>query len=228
MSIFEKIFILVLLNNIEASKRKLVLTRGFLLMVFGFGVLGLSIPQTRPYFLLATPFTLLLAAILLFSYHIKWTKGDVIFLVLVYLAGFTLEALGVYTGAIFGPYTYGNTLGYQVFNVPLVIGLNWTTLIYCIVNIVNRTGWKSYSVAALGAAFMVAIDLLIEPVAIALDFWNWEGGVIPLQNYVAWFVFSYVVIFLANITKRNWDNPLATPFFLIQVIFFLLLQPLAQ
>jgi uncharacterized membrane protein len=39
----------------------------------------------------------------------------------------------------------------------------------------------------MAALLMVALDVLIEPVAVALDFWQWENAVIPIQNFVMWF-----------------------------------------
>ena len=44
--------------------------------------------------------------------------------------------------------------------------------------------WK----VALGAIYMVLLDVLIEPFAVYYGLWVWEGRVLPsLANYVAWF-----------------------------------------
>ena len=32
---------------------------------------------------------------------------------------------------MFGDYSYGKVLGYQVNNVPVIIGINWFLIIYC-------------------------------------------------------------------------------------------------
>ena len=39
------------------------------------------------------------------------------------------EAIGVNTGLLFGTYEYGANLGFKIFGVPLIIGVNWTVLI---------------------------------------------------------------------------------------------------
>ena len=39
---------------------------------------------------------------------------------------------------------------------------------------------------------MTAFDILMEPAAMALNYWNWENGVVPFQNYLAWFVLSFI------------------------------------
>ena len=45
---------------------------------------------------------------------------------------FALEVVGAATGLIFGPYTYGRTLGPQLFGVPLLIAFNWLIVILAI------------------------------------------------------------------------------------------------
>ena len=42
--------------------------------------------------------------------------------VIVFLIGFIAEQIGVHTGYIFGNYSYGNSLGFRVYQVPLIIG----------------------------------------------------------------------------------------------------------
>ena len=37
---------------------------------------------------------------------------------------------------------------------------------------------------------MLGVDLIMEPVAIANQFWSWEGGDVPLYNYVCWFLIA--------------------------------------
>ena len=45
-----------------------------------------------------------------------------------FLTGMITEILGVQLGWIFGDYQYGEALGYKLFGVPLLIGVNWTLL----------------------------------------------------------------------------------------------------
>ena len=59
-------------------------------------------------------------------------------------------------------------------------------------------------------------------VAMRLGFWNWEGGNIPLQNYIGWAILSFLIFlqpFLSSFQRRN---RVAAVAFLIQALFFLL------
>jgi putative membrane protein len=71
---------------------------------------------------------------------------------------------------------------------------------------------------------MVSYDLLLEPVAIKLDFWNWQGGAIPLQNYVAWYVISVVFLSLLSLSAYTSENKVSNILLGSQFSFFLILN----
>ena len=81
-----------------------------------------------------------------------------------------------------------------------------------------------YFRALIGAALMVVYDFALEPAAIDMDMWNW-GGPVPMQNYIAWFIISFVLIWFADKTEMvNRKNKIAAPLFFIQLLFFILLN----
>ncbi|MFN4146699.1 MAG: carotenoid biosynthesis protein [Runella sp.] len=184
------------------------------------GFIGLQLPTSRPFFQTLVPFHLLSTALVLLLYHQDWNKSSVFFCVLAYVIGFGIEVLGVHTGLIFGHYQYGNTLGTKWLDVPLVIGLNWLVLIYAAGMVV--ASWRSslWTKIALGAAVVVGLDFLIEPVAMRLDFWNWQGEVIPFQNYVAWYLISAFLLYCFYQYNFYKKNRLAGLLLLCQALFF--------
>ena len=54
----------------------------------------------------------------------------------------------------------------------------------------------------------------------ALDFWQWPGGVVPLQNYIAWFLISFALLILFQYLRFDKRNPVAAPVLALQVLFF--------
>jgi uncharacterized membrane protein len=177
----------------EIQKNRLKFFKGVISAFYIFGIIGLSIPMVSPYFQMATPFTLILSLGILLLFHQGWNKSFGIFAVSAMVLGFASEVMGIHTGFPFGNYQYGETLGLQLFEVPLVIGVNWLLLVYLTGNLFSSRIKNDWLAAGLAAALMVAIDVIIEPVAINLDFWTWEGDVIPLSNYMGWFGVSYVI-----------------------------------
>ena len=200
------------------------------------GTIGLIIPYTQPYFKLLSPLNLWVSLILLLLFHQDFNRKFIIISGIIFLAGFLVEVLGVHTGLIFGKYWYGQTLGTQFFNVPVVIGANWLLLIYCscIVtqnitvhlkksfpnkSILTSTFFKAF----LAAGLMVSLDLLIEPVAIQLDFWHWQNEQIPLQNFQAWFFIAFALAYIFSKGNFLKTNLLAPLLFLLQFLFFIFL-----
>jgi putative membrane protein len=184
------------------------------------GLLGLQIPALREFFLPLVPFNLIASAVLLFIFHTQWSLPFVIFCAITFMVGFWVEVVGVHTGLIFGNYQYGATLGSQWLGVPLLIGVNWLTLIYCTGIISSQLKGSWWLQAALGAVLMVGLDILIEPIAIKLDFWQWDGK-IPLQNYLAWFAISFLLLSLFHRLRFSKQNKMAVYLYLIQMLFFL-------
>lgn len=185
------------------------------------GAIGLALPQSRDFFQFLTPFNLLATAAIVFHFEEKKEFNYILFLVVTFLAGFFVEVAGVKTGAIFGAYQYGETLGFQWLEVPLAIGLNWAVLIYATGMFSDQFKLPPVVKALIGALLMVVLDLLIEPVAIKLDFWTWQAETIPLQNYMAWFAVSVILQLLYQFLPFSKNNSLAIRLLYIQGLFFL-------
>lgn len=196
----------------------------YLLIFYAVGIAGIVIPQTHELFRSLVPLTLLMNVFLLFIYHGRITPGFAWKAAVLFLAGILVEVAGVHTGWIFGSYEYGPTLGPRILHTPLLIGVNWIMLVYISLAISSRYLDKSFSRAVIGAALMVVYDFSLEPAAIRLSMWDWGGGV-PMQNYIAWFIVSFVFILFADRTGWvNKENKIALPLFFIQILFFIVLD----
>ncbi len=190
----------------------------------------------------STPINLLLSFAL-----IVWTQQNkgwhfYLFILLTCFAGFIAEAIGVNTGYLFGDYKYGNVLGIKFHSVPVLIGINWCIVIYSCGIVVHTfmlrimaklavenkepPGFmKLFSSITDSATLAVALDWLMEPVAVKLGFWTWGGdGTIPVYNYLCWFVISMLLMALFHLLPFSKKNNFAVNLFLIQAMFFLLLR----
>jgi putative membrane protein len=172
-----------------------------------------------------TPFTLLLTGgvTLLFS-SFKGNSKLILWSLIVYIVTFSLEVMGVKTGYVFGSYTYGNVLGFKLLDVPLIIGFNWVIIILGAIGIASRIHKSFFQIALLTGTFAVLFDIMLEPVAIKLDYWNWNKGYIPLQNYYAWFGIAFFASLFGSKLKLDLEDSLFIYYFLIQFTFFILLS----
>jgi putative membrane protein len=207
---------------------KQFLALAVLLILYTVGMVGTLAYGTD--ILSLTPVNLLVTAFITGLFHRQVDGRFVAYISIVFVAGFIIEAVGVATGSIFGWYFYGNNMGVKLFDTPIVIGLNWLVLSYCssvwISNLANRLGSLNTAAgkALLATLVMVSIDVLIEQVAPLCDFWYWKNQVVPLQNYTAWFAFSFAFNYLFQRLEIDIQNPLAKWLLALQVVFFTVLN----
>jgi putative membrane protein len=159
-----------------------------------------------------------------------------------FLIGIGVEIIGVNTSILFGNYYYGDVLGPQVNKVPLIIGINWFIIIYCcgiavhtillkvisgmpLSAITTPQTLKALSIIIDGATLAVFFDWLLEPVAVKLNYWRWNGdGSIPFYNYICWFIISILLLAVFHFLKFEKRNKFAVNLLLIQLMFFLILR----
>lgn len=195
----------------------------FIIIFYGVGILGLSLPATREFFISLIPLTILMSNILLIIYHIPKQIKYLLVFSFVLIAGFMVEALGVNTGYIFGEYSYTDVLGWQLFKTPLIIGFNWAMLIYMVWTIMIDWKISSWIKVSLASMLMVLYDIVLEPFAIVYRMWTWPEAHPPFQNYAAWFFVSFLFFVMVWKSKVEMKNALAKPLFLIQLSFFTIL-----
>jgi uncharacterized membrane protein len=207
-------------STISPAFRYYPVIKTILILAYLAGMIGLQIPSLATYFQPITPVTLVLSLVVLLAYHTDWRPSFYYYIALAILVGYFIELLGVKTGVIFGEYAYGQGLGAKLWDVPLVIGLNWLMLSYCCGSVCAQFSIPTFAKIIAAATLMVVLDLFIEPVAVQLDFWTWFGRPIPLQNYVAWWLVSAVLFVAWFYFPFNKANRLAKWLLLAQFGFF--------
>jgi len=199
------------------------------------GLIGMY-SEARPWFVSSTPITLLLMTILIILNEKKTERKFVLFFGLCFLVGFMCEVIGTNTGLLFGNYKYGEAMGLKVFGVPILIGVQWFVTVFSIGNVVlfgykkikgndDRSLLINSALVIIGAALTTLFDFILEPAAISLTYWEWyPTGVVPMFNYVCWFVISGLLLIPFYFTKTISSNVnyFAAILILIQTIFFLL------
>ena len=185
------------------------------------GIIGILYGNSE-WFISATPLNLSLNFALLLI-NCKGHKWFFPMVVLGFLTGMITEILGVQWGWIFGDYQYGEALGYKIFGVPLLIGINWSLLTIITAAIAQQFYQNIFMRIIIGVGLMIFLDLLIEPIAPELDFWVFDGGEAPLQNYIGWAavaLFLQAVFHYFKISIVGWFQH---QLYLLQIIFFTLL-----
>ncbi|MFX0025586.1 MAG: carotenoid biosynthesis protein [Candidatus Hermodarchaeota archaeon] len=209
---------------------------------FTVGIVGHYLDYTYPLMVVLTPYVILVSGIWAIYKCLK-KKYVVLWIIIAYIVTISLEVLGVSLGLVFGPYYYGNVLGPKLFDVPVIIGLNW---VFIILSLVLFSEWlvnqlfkyfnitiKALLTAIFTAFFATLFDYLMEPAAVGLNYWTWtltsDPLNVPIQNYFAWFLISFFfALSLLSVPKSNRitleESPHSPWFVLIQVIFFIAIR----
>ncbi len=196
-----------------------------LYIIFFAGLLGHITTSLRPLMMTLTPYMLFFTGILILGFTVR--RGELkllLWCLIIYILTFILEAAGVRTGIIFGSYSYGDTLGFQFLGVPLIIGFNWVIVILGAVTIAEQIDKNIFLTALFTGTLSVLFDIMMEPVAIKLNYWEWNSGIIPVSNYYAWFGISFFASLLYDFFKIKSNEKLPQVYFTIQFIFFILLS----
>ena len=167
----------------------------------------------------ASPLFLLLAGLIVF---ISTDRRDWRKLMMAGFIGLVAEALGVQFGFLFSPYQYTGVLQPQLLGAPLVMACAWFVLIAYIRQMVQGTGLPRWIEITLSAAWMTAIDLVIDPLAAGeLGYWRWQqAGIyygVPAHNFAGWFIVS-LVIFMS--VRKDWQPNQAAKYVGLSIVIF--------
>jgi putative membrane protein len=196
----------------------------FVLLFYTIGLVGFILPFSREIFSAITPFAMLLGIYLLAVYHTDYNRKTTIAFSIVFLLGFSVEAIGVNTGLVFGRYAYLDAMGIKLWGTPLIIGLNWLFLTYTAISILDDTKLPPWMVYFLAPLLMVAYDFFLEKSAPVLDMWQWDGNTVPFQNYAAWYAIGFLCVAILKMFGVNTQNILSKLLYFVQFLFFVILS----
>jgi hypothetical protein len=121
-------------------------------------------------------------------------------------------------------YSYG-PFAVMVFDVPLVIGLAWGSMIYTARLFSEATNLPEWARPLLDALLVLNIDLSMDAIAIRLGMWNWGHGLqfqyfgVPYANFWAWFwvVFCFSAGLRLFVSRWGWIGRWLAPFIALGV-----------
>lgn len=208
------------------ARDRSVLLSALLAIFFTVGTVGILLPGSRESFLALTPFHLTLINVLLLLAEKKpnWRLG--LFWAIGFLFGMAIEIYGVSCNCLFGAYHYSGQIGWRIMGVPYTIGLNWLGLSYAVFSLLRRRPW--YWALPLGTVLITLLDVLMEPVAVLFNYWQWETASPPLQNYLVWAAAIALLGGIFRLLKAPSQNSLAAEYLGWQFIFFGAMQFLSN
>ena len=192
----------------------------FIIWLFNIsGILGI-LSTYSDWFLKLTPINLSMYVILILWNIDDFSKKVLVAFSIPFVIGFLTEFLGVNFGLIFGSYSYGDNLGLKIAGVPLMICLNWAVLTIITADLTSILHNNTVVQSLLGGFIMMLLDIIIEVSAPRFDFWEFENSIIPIKNYIAWFVIGSIAHYLYRQTNIKTNKKLSIHIFVAITIFF--------
>lgn len=190
------------------------------------GIVWHLIPATKEIVLPLTSYGLYVFSILLLFIERKnFSLISILWFVFIVVTTFFIEVLGVKTGNIFGEYNYSNVLGIKLLQVPIIIALNWGFVLLGIYSLVINTKISSNVLKVVLISILTVIfDIMLEPIAIKLNYWNWHASSVPLQNYLAWYLIAFCFSTIGVVFKISIKTKLISHYIYAQAIFFTILN----
>ncbi|NNE98826.1 MAG: isopentenyl-diphosphate Delta-isomerase [Pyrinomonadaceae bacterium] len=109
----------------------------------------------------------------------------------------TIETVAISTGFPYGHFSYSEMLGYRLFGkTPWTVMLAWTPLILAAFVIAEKLLSSLWLKIVAIALLLTAFDLVLDPGAVKLGFWEFSDGgwyyAVPWSNFAGW-VFSGLI-----------------------------------
>jgi putative membrane protein len=155
------------------------------------------------------------------GYLLGWRRA-LVFFGMAFCLSWVAESLSIATG-LAGPYHYTAAMGPRLGQVPWVVPLGWSAMIYnshLIANLMaegrpfsrHRQGVWLVGLALLTALIMTAWDLTLDPyMVIKGHAWVWEQGGpyfgIPTANYLSWLETGFLIGLALRLVEPNLPWP---------------------
>lgn len=137
-----------------------------------------------------------------------------------------IETSAIYTGFPYGHFGYSELLGAKLFGVtPWTVFLAWTPLIFGAYAVARKLSNIAYARIVLTAVAATSFDLVLDPGAVRLGFWQYAGSGgfygVPLSNFAGWLVTGAVAAFVIELFLRRAKPLLPVPVQIVSSAFLI-------
>ncbi len=173
------------------NKKPLIIFAVFVFLATGaFFMVNVPLPEWSHY---VSGVNVLLFALPSFWAVRRWLGlRDALVLAVVFaVVSLAIEVSAIATGFPYGHFGYSDLLGFRLFGaVPWTVAFAWTPLVLTAYAAAALTGKNLFIRFILTLSFLIAFDLVLDPGAVRLGFWQYNSGGgfygVPLSNFAGW------------------------------------------
>ncbi len=114
-------------------------------------------------------------------------------------------------------------LGFTFLGVPFIMGISGWISVYMGIHMVKKLKMNRLKKAIIGAAILVLLAWLAEPVGIKLGLWKYNGNFNPL-NLLPVFIVNFLAIYFSRLIRFKKKNAIVVYVYMIFILFFIALN----
>ena len=154
-------------------------------------------------------------------------RDAIILFVVLGILALAIETLAIITGFPYGHFGYSDLLGHRLFGItPWTVAFAWTPLVLAAYAVAARTMQNPAARVAAVALLLLVFDLVLDPGAVKMGFWRYEGGGsyygVPGSNFLGWLFSGLIGATVLEIFIYLRKPLLPVPAQLISSCFFIL------
>jgi putative membrane protein len=199
----------------------------FILIVYSLYLILTLLPFSREITINLSEFFYFVINVVVFSFIVKNNKKKLtalfLFIILALFGIYLLQIARLNNNEIFGSFWFGGALGHKITEVPFIASIFWTIAIFSSLSLSSKIVKAGILRIFLSSLFIVIFDFFLEPVAMKLNYWQWENKAVPVSNYIVWFITSTILAGTIMALKIEPRSQVSRSFFLIQTVFFIFL-----
>jgi bisanhydrobacterioruberin hydratase len=170
----------------------------------------------------------IIISLVIFSFIVKNNKKRLtavfLFAIPAFFGIFLLQVVSVNNNEFFGSFSFGGAFAHKVAGVPFIISFFWLIIIFSALSLACKITVNNILRIVISSSFVVIFDFFLEPIAMKLDYWQWEKRAVPISNYFVWFSVSLILSITIILIKIEPRSQVSRSFFLIQIAFLVLLN----
>ncbi len=173
------------------NKKPLIIFAVFVLLATSaFFMVNVRLPEWSHYI---SGINVVLFALPLFWALRRWLgmRDAIVLIALFAVLSMAIEISAIATGFPYGHFGYSELLGFRVFgSVPWTVAFAWTPLVFTAYAAAVLIGRSFVLRLVLTVSFLIAFDLVLDPGAVRLGFWQYNSGGgfygVPVSNFAGW------------------------------------------
>ncbi|MGC9516857.1 MAG: bisanhydrobacterioruberin hydratase CruF [Methanomicrobiales archaeon] len=189
---------------------KIFFITAFILAIVAFFVTNVPIsPQMAPIsgiFIIAFSVPSYLALVR----WLEWKKALFLIVVLSVYA-IIIETMAIITGIPYSHFQYSDLIGLKLFGyTPFTVPFAYAPLFigcFYLASILNENKWK---IIILSTLLVLMVDLVLDPAAVALNFWKFESGGfyygVPFTNFLGWIITGFISSAITMVIVKDYLN----------------------